>query len=131
LQETFPRKAPKAERPARFGHAFWAERADGAVLLRRRAERGLLGGMVEVPGSAWTEIPPGLLPENPPLPSNWQPMGTARHVFSHFSLELSVFRAAFAADIAAPEGCWWSLEVEKEALPGVMRKVETVARGLG
>ena len=65
------------------------------------------------------------------MPADWRFMGTARHVFSHFALELSVFRAVFSLDTAAPEGCWWSLEVEKEALPGVMRKVETVARGLG
>jgi A/G-specific adenine glycosylase len=131
LQESFPRKAGKADRPTRFGHAFWAERTDGAVLLRRRAATGLLGGMVEVPGSAWTETSLGGLPENPPLPSNWQPMGTARHVFSHFALELSVFRATFTKDTPPPEGSWWSLEVEKEALPGVMRKVEKVARSAG
>jgi A/G-specific adenine glycosylase len=131
LQESFPRKAAKAEKPMRYGHAFWAERADGAVLLRRRAATGLLGSMVEVPGSGWTEVLPEDTPQDPPLPANWRPVGTARHVFSHFALELSVFRAGFPVEMPAPEGCWWSLEVEKEALPGVMRRVEKVARSGG
>src|SRR5690606_19140167 len=49
--ESFPVKAARAERPVRRGSAFVAVRSDGAVLLRRRAPKGLLGGMAEVPGS--------------------------------------------------------------------------------
>ena len=52
-QETFPRKAPKREGRLRRGAAFVALRADGRVLLRSRPEKGLLGAMTEVPGSAW------------------------------------------------------------------------------
>ena len=52
-QETFPRKAPKREGKLRRGAAFVALRADGRVLLRPRPEKGLLGGMTEVPGSEW------------------------------------------------------------------------------
>ena len=52
-QETFPRKAPKREGKLRRGAAFVAVRADGRVLLRTRPDKGLLGGMTEVPGSDW------------------------------------------------------------------------------
>ena len=48
-EETYPVKAEKAVRPTRHGLAFVAIRADGAVLLRRRPDKGLLGGMAEVP----------------------------------------------------------------------------------
>ena len=48
-------KAAKKARPTRYGTAFVARRADGAILLRRRPPRGLLGGMSEVPGSDWQE----------------------------------------------------------------------------
>ncbi|MBI3673627.1 MAG: A/G-specific adenine glycosylase [Rhizobiales bacterium] len=51
--ETFPLKRPKPALPVRRGVAFWIERADGAVLLRRRPEKGLLGGMMEVPCARW------------------------------------------------------------------------------
>ena len=52
--EAFPVKAEKATRPTRRGNAFVAVRDDGAVLLRQRSPKGLLGGMAEVPGSDWT-----------------------------------------------------------------------------
>ena len=49
VAETLPKRSPRRERPTRRGVAFWAVRADGAVLLRRRPPKGLLGGMMEVP----------------------------------------------------------------------------------
>ena len=48
-----PRKAPKKARPLRFGVSFWVVDAAGQVLLRRRPVSGLLGGMVELPGTPW------------------------------------------------------------------------------
>ncbi|MCA8931832.1 MAG: A/G-specific adenine glycosylase, partial [Rhodospirillaceae bacterium] len=42
-----PAKAAKPEKPLRRGTAYWLTDRDGAVWLRRRPERGLLGGMVE------------------------------------------------------------------------------------
>ena len=52
--ERYPRKAVRARVPTRYGNAFLIERSDGAVLLHRRPERGLLGGMMEVPSSDWS-----------------------------------------------------------------------------
>ena len=53
IAETLPRKAEKAVRPHRAGIAFWVVDGTGAVLLRRRVEKGLLGGMMEVPSTEW------------------------------------------------------------------------------
>ncbi len=52
-EERYPLKAEKAERPVRYGAAFVVTRPDGAVLLHRREDSGLLGGMAEVPGTEW------------------------------------------------------------------------------
>ncbi len=60
--EAFPVKAEKAARPTRYGVAYVAVRADGAVLLRKRPPKGLLGGMAEVPGSAWSDKDPSPSP---------------------------------------------------------------------
>ena len=49
-QETFPRKAPKKTGKLRRGAAFIVTRGD-ELLVRTRPEKGLLGGMTEVPGS--------------------------------------------------------------------------------
>src|SRR5438309_4878937 len=51
-QETFPRKAPKKSGTLRRGAAFVVTRGD-ELLVRSRPEKGLLGGMTEVPGSDW------------------------------------------------------------------------------
>ena len=53
LAEVLPYREAKAERPMRRGAAFVALRADGAVLLRERPLKGLLGGMLETPSSPW------------------------------------------------------------------------------
>src|SRR6202165_2846242 len=51
-QETFPRKAPKKSGALRRGAAFIVTRGD-ELLVRTRPEKGLLGGMTEVPTSRW------------------------------------------------------------------------------
>ncbi|APH71231.1 A/G-specific adenine glycosylase [Aquibium oceanicum] len=121
--ERFPVKAPKAEKPKRLGAAFVAQRNDGAILLRKRPETGLLGGMSEPPTSGWTsrqDGEPGL--EAAPFEAEWEPAGMVGHVFTHFELRLSVYRANI--DRAAPDGCWWSAaaDIHSEALPTVMKK---------
>ncbi len=121
-QEDYPVKAAKADRPTRRGMAWIARRGDGAVLLRRRVDAGLLGGMTEVPGSAWIE---GKVPQDgAPFAADWETVpGTVVHVFTHFRLELTVRRAT-VGDAPAPAGCWWAsaADLPGEALPSVMKK---------
>jgi A/G-specific adenine glycosylase len=128
--EIYPRRAPKAARPTREGIAFVAVRADGAVLLRRRPPKGLLGGMSEPPGTVWA--PRGTAAETaaPPLPGRWRRVvGTVEHTFTHFHLELTVMRGEVAAGVVAPDGHWWSppAEIAGEALPTVFRKAIAAA----
>ncbi len=132
IAETLPRKTPKKAKPTRFGIAWVATREDGAVLLNRRPQQGLLGGMMEVPGSDWTE---GALPDEAnstaPLGGEWVTVGEARHTFTHFHLILTVKHAEFPTDAIPDRGTWLpNDEAMSEALPTVMRKVLKVA-GLG
>jgi A/G-specific adenine glycosylase len=122
--EQLPARAPRSERPQRFGIAFWLTRADGRVLLRRRPERGLLGGMVEVPSTAWRALPWSLdeALATAPTETRWSLLpGAVRHGFTHFRLELAV---AAARTAAPPEGLWSRLDRLGElALPTLMKKV--------
>jgi len=133
LAPSLPRKKPKKKVPTRRGTAFWIERADGAVLLRRRPEKGLLGGMMEVPSTQWGEAPAS--PEaEAPLAARWRVLpGTVAHTFTHFHLELTVWRAETVQDGELREdGDYrWTArrDLSGEALPTVMRKV--VAHVLG
>lgn len=122
--ELFPVKAPKAEKPTRVGAAFVAVRDDGAVLLRRRPENGLLGGMSEVPGSDWTARKDGTDDASAaPFAVGWTACGVITHVFTHFTLRLSVYRTHVEGK-TAPAGHWWAPpdQLPGEALPNVMKK---------
>jgi A/G-specific adenine glycosylase len=126
--EGLPCRAAKPERPTRRGVAFWITRPDGAVLLRRRPEKGLLGGMIEVPSTDWRE---GAMPtlasarkEAPLAASRWRLLpGLVTHTFTHFHLELSVFAGLVDHD-AGPNAHWRHPgQFGGEALPTVMKKV--------
>ncbi|HET9717250.1 MAG TPA: A/G-specific adenine glycosylase [Pseudolabrys sp.] len=128
-QESFPRKPVRHEGRLRRGAAFVAIRADGSVLLRPRAEKGLLGGMTEVPGSEWSHDfnVAGALRSAPSLAgADWRPVpGVVRHVFTHFPLELAVFVSRVPRASRPPGGSRWVkiAALAGEALPNVMRKV--------
>jgi len=117
---TLPRKAPKKARPTRFGRAFVMQRGDGAVLLRRRPARGLLGGMLEVPCSNWIE-------------GKSTPANTIEHTFTHFHLVLEVVIAddIDQAELRPKDSHIWVPvnQLTGQALPTVMKKV--LAKALG
>jgi A/G-specific adenine glycosylase len=133
LAEALPYREEKPERPTRRGHAFVALRADGAVLLRERPMKGLLGGMLETPSSPWTErgesTNAGL--GHAPLKARWREVPSlVEHTFTHFHLELAVYFAEVSAEAklaksAEPERCRWVhvSDLHEAALPSVMRKV--------
>jgi A/G-specific adenine glycosylase len=124
-----PRKLAKAARPRRFGAQFWLADAAGRVLLRRRAPEGLLGGMTELPGTAWRAETwsAGDALAQAPMVAAWRLVGEVRHVFTHFALHLDVF-AAEVAEISAPGFLVPAEAVEAEALPSVMLKCVRLIR---
>jgi A/G-specific adenine glycosylase len=133
MQETFPRKAPKKSGALRRGAAFVVTRSD-EVLVRTRPEKGLLGGMTEVPTSEWiaAQDDKAALEQAPALKGvvRWhRKAGVVTHVFTHFPLELAVYTARAPRGTRAPRGMRWVkiATLKDEALPNVMRKV--VAHG--
>jgi A/G-specific adenine glycosylase len=132
-QESFPRKAERKTGALRRGAAFVAVRSDGFILLRTRPEKGLLGGMTEVPGTAWSrDFDGGTELDGAPLKAAWRRLpGVVAHTFTHFPLELEVHRADVAASRRPPAGTRWAplAGIAGEALPNLMRKV--VAHALG
>jgi A/G-specific adenine glycosylase len=122
--EDLPARTEKPERPLRHGVVFWLTRPDGAVLLRRREEKGLLGGMIEVPSTPWREAAwdEHEALSSAPAAARWTRLpGTVLHGFTHFRLELTIL--AGAAD-APPDGLWARPDQFKEyALPTLTKKV--------
>src|SRR6202166_1832733 len=135
-QESFPRKAPKKTGTLRRGAAFVVTRGE-ELLVRTRPEKGLLGGMTEVPTSDWlaTQDDKAALKQAPVVKSitRWhRRAGVVTHVFTHFPLELVVYTASVRGRTRAPEGMRWVpvATLQDEALPNLMRKVIAHGHGL-
>jgi A/G-specific adenine glycosylase len=118
-----PRRAPKKQRPSRHGVHFWLTDGAGNVLLRKRQPSGLLGGMVELPGTSWRDArwsePESMT--HAPMPVDWKSVGQVRHGFTHFELTIDLF----AAQVATIEGDGFVhplTRLNDVALPSVMRK---------
>jgi len=110
VQAILPRRTAKPQRPLRHGVAFWAARGDGQILLRRRPESGLLGGLMEVPTSEWREAPwpPRAARREAPAAAHWRALsGIVTHGFTHFRLEIAVY-AGRVDGRAAVDGVWCS-----------------------
>ena len=126
--QTLPRKTPKKPKPIRHGIAYVARRDDGAWLLERRPDKGLLGGMLGWPGTAWLEE------ETPvsaaPFVAEWQSLqGDVRHTFTHFHLILTVQTAVVSMNATPACGAFIAeTEFRPADLPTVMRKVFNLAR---
>ena len=132
IAETLPRKLAKKKIPTRKGVAFWIERRDGAVLLRRRPEKGLLGGMMEIPSTEWAAEIHGAPEDAAPISADWvKVVGLVEHTFTHFHLELIVLKAGRVTDgeLRDDGGYRWVYpqDLASEALPTVMRKVVALA----
>lgn len=126
-QESFPRKARKRAGVTRYGAAFVLAREDGAILLRTRPAKGLLGGMAEVPTSEWrADYELDGAAQDAPLPLRWaQVTEPVRHVFTHFPLELTIFTGSVPERTQAPAGMRFTklADLAGEPLSSLMLKV--------
>ena len=96
-------RGAKSARPLKRGAAFVARDASGAVLLVKRPENGLLGGMLQPPLGPWTEDFPSKAEamKQVPFKADWKKrLGVVRHGFTHFELEIEVY---FAEVFTRPE----------------------------
>ena len=148
--QRFPVKLAKPLKPLCFGAAYIAMNSDGAVLLTKRKDKGLLAGMTGVPTSGWDSRQDGASDlSDAPFGGDWQECGSIKHVFTHFELSLKVYRQVVGNRtemIRQPHGddtesaraahgsnarpdYWWSSphDLPHEALPTVMKKAIELA----
>ena len=116
--ERYPVKGKKKPVPHRAGHVFLLMDKTGQLFLERRADSGLLGGMLGLPGSEWVEGK-GAEMNGAPAKANWQNCGEVRHVFTHFSLTLQVWQGELIG--RRPKGEWTALK-DVDGLPSVFAK---------
>ena len=116
-----PRKLAKPIKPIRHGVVYLAQRTDGAVLLERRPDKGLLGGTLGLPGGAWSETGPH---SAPPMDASWRDAEIeVRHTFTHFHLRLQVQIASVPAQAEPERGAFHAGRAKlADELPTVMKK---------
>jgi A/G-specific adenine glycosylase len=119
--ERYPAKPLRKPKPLRRGRTYWIVRGD-AVRLVRRPPRGLLGGTLALPDDGWSSRADG----SSGLAGDWQAVGSVRHGFTHFDLELEVVGGSGQL----PAGEWWPLARLGEAgLPTLFAKASKLALG--
>ncbi len=125
--DRLPARAARRARPTRRAVAYWLTDKDDRVMLRRRPESGLLGGMMEFPSTAWQEgdwPSPAMVKAARPGNAKWSEIaGEVVHVFTHFRLEIRIQRGVLSG--RRPRGAIFA-ELERlsdHALPTVMKKI--------
>jgi A/G-specific adenine glycosylase len=124
IEESLPQKAPKKPKPERSGTIYWLENAKGEVLVHRRPEKGLLGGMLCFPSRGWDAPNDSALPDT--LPDGWTVLdGTVVHVFTHFRLTLALQAQTAPKGFRKPQDHIWlhPSDFAEAALPSLMQKV--------
>jgi len=121
IAQDLPRKTPKAPKPTRVGVVYVARERDGSILLERRPDKGLLGGMLGWPGSGWAEEQ---MEHSPPIVGDWLTLNeVVKHTFTHFHLELTIKLANDVTGVPTSGRFIAKDRFEPADLPTVMRKV--------
>ncbi len=122
IADALPRKAPKAAKPVRAAIAWAGFDSAGQVLVTRRPPRGLLGGMLALPSSAFSSRS-GPPEDAPPVPAEWVAVGEVRHTFTHFHLVMEVRTAL----IDRADGDFMNADQAAGAMPTLFSKALALA----
>jgi A/G-specific adenine glycosylase len=131
IAEQLPIKPAKAAKPARTGTAYWIER-DDQVWLVKRPGKGMLAGMRALPDDGWAARRDG--DSQPPVSANWRTLnGAVAHVFTHFSLTLSVaVTSSPVHDETLGAGEWWPVKsLDSAGLPTLFLKAAKLVMSQG
>tara|TARA_B100001989_G_C24546145_1_gene470915 strand:+ start:587 stop:1681 length:1095 start_codon:yes stop_codon:yes gene_type:complete len=126
VQADLPAREKKGAKPRRYGYVYWITNEKGEVLIHKRPERGLLGGMMALPTSEWGDNRDNISSENLEfLKGNVVEDSKVHieHIFTHFHLTLYLKKICIEQE-ALPEGYKWvSCEVMAECgMPTVFCK---------
>jgi A/G-specific adenine glycosylase len=124
-----PRKFAEKKRPQKYGAVYWVTDSKGRILVHRRPQKGLLGGMAGLPTSNWTETKakiahPQIIGEH---------IGRSRvirmkveHTFTHFDLRLDLHRLE-VKNLKAEDHFWVEAgKIGETGLPTVFKKAQKI-----
>jgi len=138
LEQQLPLKQKSKPVPTRHEVALLLEKA-GSYLVRRRPASGLLGGLWEFPTISVVEGDSAeqkvrLLMNDFAVRGELQPLGSINHIYSHFRLELQLYRLSIVDLSQVGEGgndwCCFE-ELSQLALHGAHKKALKKLAGAG
>ena len=125
-QELYPKKTAKKPKPTKHGYVYWISDNKGRVMVHKRPEHGLLGGMYGLPTSEWVESKKQLshLSFTNISSRKDKKHEHIKHVFTHFNLYLYLDVLA-EADMDTPENHFWveMHEIDNLGFPSLFSKV--------
>ena len=127
-QSHYPVLPTKRARPHLYGLFFVCRNDEGAILLERRKDTGLLAGTMLLPSTPWrdtqwTSTSPSQWQAHAPQARDWRLIaGTVQHVFTHFSLEARIMEGRNCQE---PHHAVWMLPQQQEQFPfsSLMRRL--------
>ena len=117
--EVLPLKSPKKKRPQKHGIVYWVQDDRGRVLLERREEKGLLGGMLALPTGQWG-VHGDRIDELDYLKDIEDCRLHIDHVFTHFDLRLHLKRAKLRS--MSESLIWGEVSDAHKAMPSLFQK---------
>lgn len=131
-QESLPVKAPKKTKPQKFGAIYWIENGQGEVLLHRRGDHEMLGGMLALPTGTWIENDAGLNHLEVINSDNVTDTGLhIKHSFTHFDLTLHIYKGHMETDIPEDQYQWVSKATIKPSdFPTVFKKAVVLCQNM-
>ena len=115
----------KPKKETRRGFVYWIQNSEGDVVLHRRPESGLLGGMTGLPTAGWdnrkdTNRELGFIENLDVLELSER----VTHTFTHFHLILELKVVKATARLTLPEGYFWCSpsDLQNQRFPKVFEK---------
>lgn len=128
LQAELPRKLKKKDRPVRAGEVYWLT-SGNKLVIEKRAETRMLGGMAGLPTSDWDKSGLGTVISSK-IRKKLKNSGVIHHTFTHFDLTLEILEAELPPGLIAHGEGWadgWKLislsDIKNVGFPTVFKKV--------
>lgn len=127
-QHELPARAKTAARPTRHAVMVVALSAGGNVLLERRPDSGIWGGLWSLPQFDTDAAARAYISQSlPPVLSEPRPLGNVEHAFTHFNLVMHPFLVRCDAESAIMEEgatLWYNLKLPaRVGLPAPIRSL--------
>ena len=125
---SLPVRPQKKAKPVRQGAVYIIRNQRGEVLLGKRPDKGLLGGMLTFPSHGWdgSACPEWLADGMSGF--HWRKeQFEIRHVFTHFTAIITVYDGKIEPGVKVPDGYRWQL-CSPDKLPSLMAKCYQAAQ---